>query len=244
MAVTFAQAQQVFPLPNKYKATEGNFILTDKLSVSSSKEALPELMDPFAAIVEHYFLRRMADSIQKRGKTMIGWNKGVTAGLGNHPLVMWWRHDKTQMLETALKNGYDVILGPRIPMYFDFVQMDSHKSGQKWSGKFGPIESVYDFPSEKLTGGLPVNGPQIKGIQANYWTENFHTAERLEFMTFPRLSALAGASWTYMENKDYAGFQTRVDNMTDIYKKSGVSYFDFLHPVTAREIAGPEKLPK
>lgn len=194
--------------------------------------------------VEHYFLRRMADSIQKMGKTMIGWDEVVTAGLTTRPTIMWWRHDKPGMLETALNNGYEVILCPRIPLYFDFVQLDSHKSGRKWSGKYAPVESVYNFPSLQLTGGVSVNSPLVKGIQANLWTENVRTVERLEFMTFPRLSALAESAWTNQDHKDYPGFQIRMKNMEEIYQKSSVCYFDFMHPGTAREITGPEKTAK
>lgn len=34
----------------------------------------------------------------------------------------------------------------------------------------------------------------IQGIQANVWTERMHTIKRLDFMTFPRLCALAEAA--------------------------------------------------
>ena len=191
--------------------------------------------------VEHYFLKRMADSIRKSGKTMIGWDEIVTAGLTNHPRIMWWRHEQPQMLDLALKNGYEVILCPRIPLYFDFVQLNSHSSGRKWGGKFAPVESVYNFPSNEFTGGISIATPLVKGIQANLWTETVHTNDRLEFMTFPRLSALAEAAWTNTEVKDYKSFQTRMKNMEDIYRKSEVHYFDFMHPKAATEIAGPDK---
>lgn len=191
--------------------------------------------------VEHYFLRRMADSIQKIGKTMIGWDEVVTAGLTNHPVVMWWRHDQPQMLDMALKNGYEVILCPRIPLYFDFVQDDSHKSGRKWQGKYAPMESVYNFPSDKFTNGVSISTPLIKGIQANLWTETMHTADRLEFMTFPRMSALAEAAWTNQMVKNFTNFQKRMTAMKEIYRKSEVRYFDAINPHEANEIVGPEK---
>lgn len=192
-------------------------------------------------VVEHYFLKRMADSIQKLGKTMIGWDEVVTAGLTNHPLVMWWRHDQPKMLDLALKNGFEVILCPRIPLYFDFVQLDSHQSGRKWGGKFAPVESVYNFPSDEFTGGISIATPLVKGIQANLWTETVHTNDRLEFMTFPRLSALAEAAWSDKEVKDFSNYRERMKKMQNIYRKSEVLYFDFMHPEEATEIVGPEK---
>ncbi len=192
--------------------------------------------------VEHYFLNRMADSLQALGKTMIGWDEVVTAGLTTHPVVMWWRHDQPKMLDLALKNGYEVILCPRIPLYFDFVQLDTHKSGRKWAGKFAPIESVYDFPSVNFTGGIPVETPLVKGIQANLWTETMHTSDRLEFMIFPRLSALAESAWSNPEVKDFNNFKQRMTNMEDIYQKFSVRYFDFTHSDVATEINGPKMI--
>ena len=188
--------------------------------------------------VEHYFLKRMADSLQALGKTMIGWDEVVSAGLTTHPVVMWWRHDQPKMLDLALKNGYEVILCPRIPLYFDFVQLESHQSGRKWSAKFAPIESVYDFPSEKFTGGISIATPLVKGIQANLWTETMDTSERLEFMIFPRLSALAESAWSNQEVKNFDNFKARMIGMEDIYQKSGVRYFDFIHPGKTPEVVG------
>jgi hexosaminidase len=190
--------------------------------------------------VEHYFLKRMTDSIQKIGKTMIGWDEVVTANLATHPMVMWWRQDKPQMLNLALKSGYEVILCPRIPLYFDFVQIDSHKSGRKWAGKFAPVESVYEFPSDKFLGGISISTPLVKGIQANLWTETMHTPDRLEFMTFPRLSALAEAAWTNHDLKNFDSFKKRMSGMNEIYMKSNVHFFDGTIPDRAKEITGPE----
>lgn len=192
--------------------------------------------------VEHYFLRRMADSIQKIGKTMMGWDEVITAGLTTHPRVMWWRHEQPQMLDLALKNGYEVILCPRIPLYFDFVQLDTHRAGRKWGGKFAPIESVYNFPSDQFTGGISIATPLVKGIQANLWTETMHTNDRLEFMTFPRLSALAESAWSSQEVKNFGNFQKRMASMKEIYKKSEVNYFDAGDPDYSKEIVGPEMI--
>jgi len=200
------------------------------------RENLKNLLD-----VEHYFLKRMANSIQKMGKTMIGWDEVVSAGLTSNTCVMWWRHDRPQMLDLAIKKGFEVILCPRIPLYFDFVQNNTHKDGRKWSGKFAPIESVYKFPLEEFTGGVSISSPLIKGIQANLWTETMHTNDRLEFMTFPRLSALAESAWTNQEFKNFSDFLIRMKNMEDIYKKSNVLYYDFRNPDAGKEIGGPVK---
>ncbi len=207
-----------------------------EIRILMHREKLANLLD-----VEHYFLKRMADSVQSLGKTIIGWDEVVTAGLSNKTCVMWWRHDKPQMLDLAIKKGFEVILCPRIPFYFDFVQHTSHKDGRKWAGKFAPIESVYNFPTDEFTGGVSISTPLIKGVQANLWSETIHTDQRLEFMTFPRLSALAESAWTNQEVKNLPDFLIRMKNMEAIYQKSGVLYYDFRKEDGGKEINGPGK---
>lgn len=192
--------------------------------------------------VEHYFLDRMADSIRSIGRHLIGWDEVVTAGMKpDNTLVMWWRHDKPALLKEALDNKYEVVLCPRIPLYFDFVQHESHQSGRKWAGQFALVESVYAFPSEKFTGGVSPFATGIKGIQANVWTEEIHSRERLHFMMYPRLSALAEAAWTHENRKDFTGFTNRMKGMFSLYGRKNIGFYDFRNPENAIEVPGPKK---
>ena len=189
--------------------------------------------------VEHYFLHRMSDSIRLLDKTVMGWDEVVTASLP--PLntrVMWWRHDKPDYLSQALQAGYEVILCPRLPLYFDFDQFDTHQSGRKWGGAFAPIEDVYRFPEKGDAHGVSILSPLIKGIQANIWTERIDSAERMQYMTYPRLSALAEAAWTNEEVKDFAGFDHRMKGMMNTYQRFGITYFDYKNPDRTPEIPG------
>lgn len=192
--------------------------------------------------VEHYFLHRMADSIQTIGKKVLGWDEVVTAGLSNgNTAVMWWRHDKTAMLKESLEKNYQVVLCPRIPLYFDFVQHESHSHGRKWAGNYAPIEKVYRFPAGDLTGDIDADNPLVMGIQANVWTETIHTRERLQFMLFPRLSALAEAAWTSNDRKDFEDFRSRLENMLELYQKKGIRFYDFRRSGKDPEVHGPVK---
>ncbi|HZH71146.1 MAG TPA: beta-N-acetylhexosaminidase [Mariniphaga sp.] len=192
--------------------------------------------------VEHYFLKRMADSVKHLGKTVMGWDEVMAAGLSNeNTVVMWWRHDKPQLLKEALEKNYPVIMCPRIPLYLDFVQHESHQHGRKWQGNFAPIEGVYEFPSERFTGGVDFDSPLIKGIQGNVWSEVIHTPERLQFMLYPRLSALSEAAWTKEENKSAASFFGRLTKLTKIYDKHHVRYYDYMNPQIDKEVPGPQK---
>ena len=193
--------------------------------------------------VEHYFLNRMSDSVKALNKTLIGWDEVVAANLPiSNTMVMWWRQEKTVQLKEAIDKGYQVILCPRIPLYFDFIQHESHKYGRKWfDGKYAPIESVYHFPGTDYTSGVSISTPLVKGIQGNVWTERIHTPERLQFMVYPRLSALSEAAWTQDKAKNFENFNSRMDRMMTIYKNLGITFFDYKNPDSSPEVAGPFK---
>ena len=47
-------------------------------------------------------------------------------------------------------------------------------------------------------------------LQANVWTEYISDEDTVEYMTFPRLAALAEAVWSSKANKDWEDFKTRL----------------------------------
>lgn len=190
--------------------------------------------------VEHYFINRMTDSITALNKTMIGWDEIVSAGIPREKcLTMWWRHDKPEQLNLALQKGYHTILCPRIPLYFDFVQHNSHQSGRYWSKDYAPIEKILTFQNmfhEPLT-----KYPElIDGIQANIWTETIHSGERLEFMSFPRIAALAEVAWT-KGSSTYDEFIRRLQPSIRLYQEKHISFFNPGNPDSTPEIPGLKK---
>ncbi len=191
---------------------------------------------------ERYFMRRMADSVRMLGKTLVGWDELLDLDMDpERCLVMWWRHDKPDYLRRALDGGYTTILCPRKPLYFDFVQHADHKWGRVWDG-FCPLEDVYAFPDAWFEGwGMtPERSAHILGIQANVWSELMHTAERVDFMTFPRLCALSEAAWSQPGVKDYDDFMRRMEAVFASFDRLGIYYFDPRNPGHHPEPAGPE----
>ena len=188
-----------------------------EVKVLMAKENLKNLKE-----VEFYFNRRMAKVINGLGRKTLAWDEVVNAVLDKEKtVVMWWHHDKKQVLANAFAKGFDVILCPRVPLYFDFVQNDTHKVGRRWKGAYGTPELTYKFPV-----GLDIVEDQVVGIQANLWSEKVATSERFDFMTYPRLQAMAEAAWTQEKSKDYDKFMGRLKAHIFYMKTKGVYYFN------------------
>lgn len=178
--------------------------------------------------VEAWFNRRMAGTINRLGFKTGGWDEIAARGLPvDKTVIWWWRHDKPDVLHKALADGYPVILTPRRPCYLDFVQHEDHKAGRRWGG-FNPLDNVYQFPANlKLTADQE---KKVLGIQGSLWAETTVTQARRDFLTWPRLIALAEASWTAHEKKDFASFQSRLKPQLAWLKSKGIGYYDpFTH---------------
>lgn len=191
--------------------------------------------------LEHYFVRRACEIVNSKGKKMIGWDEITNTGVTpDKAIVMWWRHDKPELLTTALKNGFDVILTPRIPCYFDFVQDDSHKIGRRWAGEFGSLHTTYNFP-ENMHNLLAGYNKQILGMQANVWTERISSKLRLDFMMYPRLLAIAEDAWTNTSKKNYKSFEKRTLNFLKYLDTYKIKYFNPFDTNSTPEPWEPDK---
>ncbi len=201
------------------------------------KEHLPNLK-----AVELYFIERMIDSALEMYNKVLLWDEAADASLPiDSTIIFWWRHDKPEQLKKALQKGYHVVLCPRIPFYFDFVQDSSHQSGRKWQGDFSSLEKVYDFPNNEpytIDGGNPL----ILGVQANLWTETVRTKKRLEYLLFPRIAALSEAAWTDTDKKNYEQFLIRLKKHLSWYQTAGIYYYDLFAPQKAPEAIDSKKL--
>ncbi len=189
--------------------------------------------------VEHYFLNRMADSLLKMDNEILAWDEVVGSSLPtDKTIVFWWRHDKKDELKKSLEKGFKTVLCPRIPLYFDFVQNTKHNIGRKWQGDFVTLEKIYNFPTQDIT-SEPKAQKLIQGIQANLWTESVSSVNHLEFMLFPRITALAESAWTQSDKKEYGEFQTRLKKHLSLYAREGIYYYDPFNPEKYSEFSGP-----
>lgn len=180
--------------------------------------------------LEHYFFRRMADTVIRMGDKVLCWDEAADSDLPpDKTIVFWWRQNVPSQLRVALNKKYQVVLCPRLPLYFDFVQDKNHVSGRKWPGSLNTVSSVYNFPYKEFPAD-ELNSNLVLGIQANIWTELIGSEKRLDFMIFPRMAALAEAAWTDSLRKDESSFNERLKANFVLYDKAGIYYYNSLDP--------------
>ncbi len=190
--------------------------------------------------LEHYFIRRVAAMVAAKGKTLVGWDELVDAGVSPaRAVVMWWRHDRRSQLVKALEQGFRVIMTPRRPLYGDFVQYGTHKIGRFWNG-YNPVEDIYRFP-DPVVHLMKGCEDQIMGLQMSMWTERIADKKRLDYMVFPRLVAVAESGWTPAKAKEYSLFMQKLPLFLNYLDSKNIYYFNPFHPDARLEPAEPAK---
>ena len=180
--------------------------------------------------LEHYFFRRMADTVIGSGNKVLCWDEAAETDLpAAKTIIFWWRQNVPSSLRLALQKKYDIVLCPRLPLYFDFVENKDFVSGRKWNGLFNAVSDVYNFPDRQMPAD-DLRSKQILGIQANLWTEIVESEKRLDFMVFPRIAALAEAAWTDSASKDETSFNERLKDNFRLYDKDGIYYYNPFNP--------------
>lgn len=170
--------------------------------------------------LQSYFMRRMEKFAQSHGRQIIGWDEILEGGLSPTATVLSWRGSKGGI--EAAKQGNNAIMCPQEYCYFDYYQTEDWQNEPYigW-GSCIPVEKAYRLdPLE----GLDADEQKfILGPQANLWGEYIAQVPHLQYMTLPRLAALAEVGWTYGP-KDWDDFKARVTAFKRLYDAKGYVY--------------------
>lgn len=153
--------------------------------------------------LQSYFIQRIEKHVNKRGRSVIGWDEILEGGLAPNATVMSWRGTEGGI--AAAKQSHDVIMTPNAGgLYFDHKQSNSPDEPTNIGG-YAPYTSSYAYdPMPK-----ELNADQQKyviGVQANLWTEYIQTPVKVEYMIIPRVFSLAEIAWSQPERKDLKNF--------------------------------------
>ncbi|MBX2926077.1 MAG: beta-N-acetylhexosaminidase [Chitinophagaceae bacterium] len=174
--------------------------------------------------LQSYFVQRVEKYLNGKGKTIIGWDEILEGGLAPNATVMSWRGEKGGI--EAAKQKHDVIMAPNSYIYLDYSQRKAEDSVT--IGGYLPLQKVYSFnPIPKELD--PEEQHHILGAQANLWTEYIHYPSKVEYMIFPRLTALSEVFWSPLKNKSWESFKTRIPVQFKRYELWGVHYYPALN---------------
>jgi len=170
--------------------------------------------------LQSYFIRRIERFVNSKGRKIIGWDEIMEGGVAPNAAVMSWTGVENGMKAAA--EGHPVIMTPLPYCYFDHFQESVPGEPSGYPGLTRLVD-VYGYDPLPQNPGTST-AQHIKGVQGNLWTEYVPTAQKADYMYFPRAIALAEVAWTQPESKDYTGFVHRLIGYNDRLDLHQVNY--------------------
>jgi hypothetical protein len=165
-------------------------------------------------------MNEMALYLKSKGRRMVGWGEISNDKLDSDVVVMAWRGNGGTGIAAARK-GRDVVMAPGAYTYFDHRQAP----GEKGLGSAVlTMERVYSFdPADPKR--LPAEAAEhILGCQGQLWSELIGNEARMDYMAYPRATALAEVAWTPQSTRSYVDFLRRLPAHLKRLDVLGVKY--------------------
>ncbi len=169
--------------------------------------------------LQSYFVQRIEQYINSKGRSMIGWDEILEGGLAPNATVMSWRGEEGGI--AAAKQHHKVVMTPTTYVYLDYSQNKPEDS--LTIGGYLPLEKVYGY--EPVPAALQTaDSSYILGAQANLWTEYITKPEKVEYMIFPRADALSEVLWSGKSTRNFDDFRKRLAVQLQRYDLLKVTY--------------------
>jgi len=181
--------------------------------------------EAFSTPPEDYrtFLGRVLPMVGKYGKRAIGWHEIAAAELPATAIAQYWRIEPADDgVARAAAAGHQVIMSPADRSYLDMKYDESSPYGLDWAGLLG-VHRAYDWdPADRLPG---VGEESLLGVEAPLWSETLRDIADVQYMTFPRLPAIAEVGWSPRAARDWPSFRRRLAAFGSRWAAQGVNYF-------------------
>jgi hexosaminidase len=186
------------------------------------------------------FIERVQEIVRAHGKRMVGWDEVVTTQLAGTSLAQLWRpfwpdpgapqpNAATAAAAAVLQDataravsaGAQFILSPADRIYLDMKYDRSTVIGLTWAG-LSDLRRAYDWEPAEIFSGIPE--ASIAGVEATLWAETMGSLDDVEYLAFPRLTAVAELGWTAAEQRDWASFRHRLRAHGARWTAQGVNF--------------------
>ncbi|MFF4805414.1 beta-N-acetylhexosaminidase [Streptomyces sp. NPDC001351] len=196
--------------PSEFIHVGGDECLKDQWRQSPAAQArIKELGLADEDELQAWFIGHFDTWLTARGRRLIGWDEILEGGLAQGAAVSSWRGYEGGV--AAARAGHDVVMCPEQYVYLDHRQAAGEDEPVP-IGYVRTLEDVYRFepvPPE-LTSD---QADHVLGTQANVWTEVMEDPARVDYQTYPRLSAFSEVAWSALPapaERDFADFERRM----------------------------------
>ncbi|WP_433632771.1 beta-N-acetylhexosaminidase [Halomicrococcus sp. NG-SE-24] len=154
------------------------------------------------------FMDRAIPMVLEHGKRPIGWHQVLGADPPTETIAQYWYPGQdAPEVAAAAEEGHEIISSPASRAYLDMNYNDQDGVGQDWAGNTSVKDSYTWDPGTFING---VDESSIMGPETALWTEFVETLDDIEYMTFPRLPAIAELGWSPASKTTWQEFKERL----------------------------------
>ncbi|QQL46028.1 beta-N-acetylhexosaminidase [Sulfuriroseicoccus oceanibius] len=189
---------------------------------------------------------RLGEILKKHNKRIIGWAEVLDCGVASDTGIMAWNNPNH--VKNGAANGHPVVSSLVRHTYFDTPE--SKLPGEKPGARWTPPVSLSDAYNWNPTpaGLTKEQEKNILGVNGCIWTDMFLHAPQLtdrpdegttrseayvDYLSLPRMSALAEVGWTPTDKRDYQDFLERMSSHYLRYQQAG---YNFRLPVPSMQV--------
>ncbi|WP_232050523.1 beta-N-acetylhexosaminidase [Actinoplanes sp. OR16] len=168
------------------------------------------------------FLARVLPLPGKYGKRAIGWHEIAAVELPETAVVQYWRIEAAdENTARAATEGRRIIMAPADRTYLDMKYDPESPLGLDWAGHVD-VRRSYDWdPADRLPG---VPEEALLGVEAPLWSETLRSVADIQYLTFPRLPAIAEVAWSPRSVREWESFRTRLAAFGPRWEAAGVNF--------------------
>ena len=162
--------------------------------------------------LQNYLTIKVAEHLDSLGKIPVAWDEVACEGLPDKVVLMHWRDG------APLTAGHPIVQTQHDYTYFCYYQ-DNMETEPPALDAYGyiPLNRAYSYEPD---------APGVMGVEACLWTEQCPTEELADYMTYPRLAAIAERGWSRADTRDFADFRSRALKLEPLWRSLGITAFD------------------
>jgi hexosaminidase len=166
------------------------------------------------------FIEKAQDIVTKYGKRTMGWDEVAHAKLLPSSVAQYWAVVENAVM--AIEQGAQVLISPSKKAYLDMKYDTTTQIGYTWAALI-ELDDAYNWDPTELDENIKrVN---ILGVEAPLWAETLRSRADMEFLTFPRLPAIAEIAWTGKDLRSWESFSNRIKKHGRRWDAMGLNYY-------------------
>lgn len=189
--------------------------------------------------LQGWMTTRVENYLATKNKRIIGWDEIMAAGVSNRAGIMTWHRPNTAV--QGARQGNPVVMSLTSHAYFDVPEskLEGEPPAASWIPPISLEKSYHWDPTPDALKGTPA-AKNIRGASACVWTDMFlhkpniladkpgegtsRSEAYVDYLSLPRMAALAEVTWTARQHRDYEHFSERMKEMYPRYDRLGYQY--------------------